>query len=68
MKLNDCHVNLYKAIKEYHTDNGYSPTVRELQEMCNYKSTSTVHSHLKTLERAEYIEMAERKSRSIKLL
>ncbi|SKC83003.1 LexA family protein [Maledivibacter halophilus] len=68
MKLNDCHVNLYKAIKEYHTDNGYSPTVRELKDMCNYKSTSTVHGHLKVLEKAGYIEIGKRKSRSIKLL
>ncbi|MCG8540945.1 MAG: hypothetical protein MJA82_13545 [Clostridia bacterium] len=66
--LNDSHVNLYKAIKNYYQSNGYSPTIRELQEMCNYKSTSTVYVHLKTLERAEYIEMGERKSRSIKIL
>lgn len=68
MLLNDSHVNLYKAIKKYHKDNGYSPTIRELQKMCSYKSTSTVYCHLKALEEAEYIEMRERKSRSIKLL
>lgn len=66
--LTDFHVNLYKAIRKYYEANGYSPTVRELQEMCNYKSTSTVYGHLKTLEKAEYIEMGTKKSRSIKLL
>ncbi|MCT4565707.1 MAG: LexA repressor [Maledivibacter sp.] len=68
MLLKDPHVNLYKAIKKYHEDNGYAPTVRELQEICNYKSTSTVYCHLKVLEKAEYIEMGERKSRAIRLL
>jgi len=66
--LTDSHVNLYKAIKKHYETNGYSPTVRELQEMCNYKSTSTVYGHLKALERAEYIEMGSKKSRSIKIL
>ncbi len=66
--LNDFHVNLYKAIRRYYKTNGYAPTVRELQEICDYKSTSTVYGHLKTLERAEYIEMTSKKSRSIKLL
>lgn len=66
--LKDSQIYLYKSIKRYYEDNGYSPTIRELQEICSYKSTSTVYDHLKVLERAEYIKMGERKSRSIKLL
>lgn len=66
--LNDSQIYLYKSIKKYHESNGYSPTIRELREICDYKSTSTVYEHLKVLERAEYIVMGERKSRSIKIL
>ena len=65
--LKDYHIKLYKELKIYHNKYGYSPTIRELKDICNYKSTSTVHAHLKILEKAEYIEMGTRKSRSIRI-
>ena len=36
-------------------DDGISPTVREICEATGFKSTSTVHSHLNTLEKLGYI-------------
>ena len=37
------------------TDDGISPTVREICAATGLKSTSTVHAHLKTLEEQGYI-------------
>ncbi len=67
-QINDCQIKIYKALKKYYQKNGYSPTIRELQKLCSYKSTSSIHSHLKRLEEAEYIKIEKYKSRAIKLL
>ena len=40
------------------TDTGVPPTVREICAATGLKSTSTVHAHLKTLERLGYITRA----------
>jgi repressor LexA len=37
-------------------ENGYPPTVRDIGEAVGLKSSSTVHFHLKALEKAGYIE------------
>ena len=37
-------------IKDEILKRGYPPTVREIGETVNLKSTSSVHSHLETLE------------------
>lgn len=67
--LNDCHVKIYKTIKKYYKKHGYSPTIREIQRICEYKSTSTVYLHLKALEDAGYIKMGHRrKSRAIRVV
>lgn len=67
--LNDCHVKIYKAIKKFYRKYGYSPSIREIQKICGYKSPSTVYSHLKTLEKAGYIKVGHRKkSRTIKVV
>ena len=38
-----------------HKDDGIAPTVREICDATGFKSTSTVHNHLNTLERYGYI-------------
>ena len=38
-----------------HKDEGIAPTVREICDATGFKSTSTVHNHLNTLERLGYI-------------
>lgn len=42
-------------IKDEILKRGYPPTVREIGETVNLKSTSSVHSHLETLEKNGYI-------------
>ena len=48
-----------KEILEYIKDQiltrGFPPAVREICEAVNLKSTSSVHSHLETLEKNGYI-------------
>ena len=49
----------------YLKDNGYPPTVREICAAVGLSSTSTVHSHLKKLEKEGYIKKKESKPRAI---
>ena len=48
-------------------NDGYSPSVREIGEAVNLKSTSTVQYHLKKLEKKGVIKKSEGKSRSLHL-
>jgi len=48
-------------------NDGYSPSVREIGEAVNLKSTSTVLYHLKKLEKKGVINKSEGKSRSLHL-
>ena len=47
---------------------GYPPAVREICEAVHLKSTSSVHSHLETLERNGYIRRDPPKPRAIEIL
>ena len=43
-------------VNHFIQENGYAPSVREICEAVHLKSTSSVHSHLETLEKnGEYI-------------
>ena len=54
-------------IKEEILKKGYPPTVREICETVNLKSTSSVHSHLETLEKNGYIRRDPTKPRAIEI-
>jgi repressor LexA len=47
---------------------GYPPTVREICDAVQLSSTSTVHTHLETLERKGRIRRCPTKNRSIEIL
>lgn len=53
-------------IKEEILKKGYPPTVREICETVHLKSTSSVHSHLETLEKNGYIRRDPTKPRSLR--
>ena len=61
-----------KEILDYIEDNilnkGYPPSVREICEAVKLKSTSSVHSHLETLEKNGYIRRDPTKPRTIEIL
>ncbi|MDE7021672.1 MAG: transcriptional repressor LexA [Lachnospiraceae bacterium] len=54
-------------IKEEILKKGYPPAVREICEAVQLKSTSSVHSHLETLEKNGYIRRDPTKPRAIEI-
>ncbi|SHJ89778.1 transcriptional repressor LexA [Hespellia stercorisuis] len=55
-------------IKGQILERGFPPAVREICEAVNLKSTSSVHSHLETLEKNGYIHRDPTKPRAIEIL
>ena len=55
-------------IKEEILKKGYPPAVREICEAVDLKSTSSVHSHLETLEKNGYIRRDPTKPRAIEII
>ncbi|MBO6298815.1 MAG: transcriptional repressor LexA, partial [Lachnospiraceae bacterium] len=55
-------------IKEETIKKGYPPTVRDICEAVNLKSTSSVHAHLSTLERNGLIRRDPTKPRAIEII
>lgn len=59
---------ILEYIKETILKKGYPPSVREICEAVHLKSTSSVHSHLETLERNQYIRRDPTKPRTIEII
>lgn len=55
-------------IKAQILERGFPPAVREICDAVNLKSTSSVHSHLETLEKNGYIRRDPTKPRAIEIL
>ena len=64
--LTDSQKKVYDYLKS-RTQNGLPPTVREICAATGLKSTSSVHAHLKTLERSGYISRDAGLNRAIHL-
>lgn len=56
-----------EIIREYIDKNKISPTVREICDISEIKSTSTVHKYIKRLENLGYINKKNNSPRSIRL-
>jgi len=59
---------ILEYIKQNILQKGYPPTVRDICEAVHLKSTSSVHSHLETLEKNGYIRRDPTKPRAIEIL
>lgn len=59
---------ILEYIKAQILDRGFPPAVREICEAVHLKSTSSVHSHLETLEKNGYIRRDPTKPRAIEIL
>lgn len=59
---------ILEYIKEMILKKGYPPAVREICEAVHLKSTSSVHSHLESLEKNGYIRRDPTKPRTIEIL
>ena len=60
--------NVLKTIKKFLAKNGFSPTIRELCEISNLKSTATMFVHVKKLEEKGYLKQTKNKFRTIELI
>ena len=59
---------IYNFLKTYTETKGYPPSVREICEAVCLKSTSTVHGHLKRLEKKGYIKRDPSKPRALEIV
>lgn len=59
---------ILEFIKSEIIHKGYPPAVREICEAVHLKSTSSVHSHLETLEKNGYIRRDPTKPRAIEII
>ncbi len=67
-KITNKQREILEYIKEEILKRGYPPAVREICEAVNLKSTSSVHSHLETLEKNGYIRRDPTKPRAIEIM
>ena len=67
-KISSKQQEILDYIKENILQKGYPPSVREICEAVKLKSTSSVHSHLETLENNGYIRRDPTKPRTIEIL
>ncbi len=61
-------LEILEYIKSEILNRGYPPAVREICEAVHLKSTSSVHSHLETLEKNGYIRRDPTKPRAIEIV
>ena len=67
-KISNKQREILEYIKQEILNKGYPPAVREICEAVDLKSTSSVHSHLETLEKNGYIRRDPTKPRAIEIM
>lgn len=67
-KISNKQREILEYIKQEILNKGYPPAVREICEAVDLKSTSSVHSHLETLEKNGYIRRDPTKPRAIEII
>lgn len=67
-KISPKQKEILEYIKSQILERGFPPAVRDICEAVHLKSTSSVHSHLETLEKNGYIRRDPTKPRAIEIL
>lgn len=67
-KITEKQREILEFMKQEILSKGYPPAVREICEAVHLKSTSSVHSHLETLEKNGYIRRDPAKPRAIEIV
>ena len=67
-KISPKQQEILEYIKAQILERGFPPAVRDICEAVHLKSTSSVHSHLETLEKNGYIRRDPTKARAIEIL
>ncbi|MBS5927056.1 MAG: transcriptional repressor LexA [Clostridium sp.] len=68
LESKDKQKEIYEFLKTYTENKGYPPSVREICEAVSLKSTSTVHGHLKRLEKKGLIKRDPTKPRALEIV
>lgn len=66
METTDRQKRILEVIHEFTAERGYPPSVREIGERVGLSSSSTIHAHLKTLERHGLITRDPTKPRALR--
>lgn len=66
--LTDPQIKVLKVIEEYQNSNGFPPSIRDIQDMGKFSSTSVVNYYLEQLESMGHIKRSGRVSRGIRLV
>ncbi len=67
-ELNKREKAILKFIEKQIMRDGYPPSVREIGQAVDLKSTATVHGYLERLEKKGYIKKKDKKGRTLRLL
>lgn len=66
--LSERHRKIMQFLSDFQDKHGYSPSIRQIGDSINVKSTSLIDYYLNQLEEMGYIDRQERISRSIRVL
>jgi repressor LexA len=66
--LTDPQIKVLKVIEDYQNSNGFPPSIRDIQNMGKFSSTSVVNYYLEQLEAMGHIKRSGRVSRGIRLV
>jgi repressor LexA len=65
--LSERHRKILEFLNKFQEKNGYSPSIRQIGDSINVKSTSLVDYYLNQLQEMDYIDRQDRISRSIRV-
>lgn len=68
LDIKDKQLEVYNFLKSYTENRGFPPSVREICEAVGLSSTSTVHGHLKRLEKKGLIKRDPSKPRALEIV
>lgn len=68
LTLTDPQIKVLKVIEEYQNSNGFPPSIRDIQDLGKFSSTSVVNYYLEQLETMGHIKRSGRVSRGIRLV
>jgi repressor LexA len=66
--LTDPQIKVLKVIEDYQNSNGFPPSIRDIQDMGKFSSTSVVNYYLEQLESMGHIKRSGHVSRGIRLV
>lgn len=66
--LTEPQTKVLKVIEEYQNTNGFPPSIRDIQDLGNFSSTSVVNYYLEQLESMGHIKRSGKVSRGIRLM